>query len=269
MGPNLVDEHTFTLEDTSPVYYRSAAASDIPPLYLHGIPTSSDDWLPFLERSGGIAPDLIGYGRSGKGGQLDFSLDGLVGFIEQLLDHIGVERVSMVAHQWGAAVAALFAARHPDRVTRITALDPVALIDGFGWPTVARYWRRPIVGELLMGATTKWMLARALRRGALSADAWPDARINSVWEQFDQGTQRAILNLNRTTAPRALEPTLPRIKVPVLVVWGERDPWLDPALADAYGSRLQDATVERVDAGHWPWLDRPELIDRVASLAGP
>ena len=66
-----VDEHTFHLDD-SPVYYRSAEAPGVPKVYLHGIPTSSDDWLEFLGRTGGLAPDLIGFGRSGKGGHLDY-----------------------------------------------------------------------------------------------------------------------------------------------------------------------------------------------------
>jgi pimeloyl-ACP methyl ester carboxylesterase len=57
-----VDEHTINL-DESPVFYRSAEAPDVPVLYLHGIPTSSDDWIEFLARTGGIAPDLIGFGR--------------------------------------------------------------------------------------------------------------------------------------------------------------------------------------------------------------
>ena len=51
------------------------------PLYLHGIPTSSDDFVPFLERTGGVAPDLIGFGRSGKGGHLDYSIDGHADFV--------------------------------------------------------------------------------------------------------------------------------------------------------------------------------------------
>ena len=55
-----VDEHTISLDD-SPVYYRSAkAVTGAPPLYLHGVPTSSDDWTEFLARTGGLAPDLIG-----------------------------------------------------------------------------------------------------------------------------------------------------------------------------------------------------------------
>jgi pimeloyl-ACP methyl ester carboxylesterase len=265
----LVDEHTITLGEAGPVYYRTAPAAGVPTLYLHGIPTSSDDWAPFLERTGGIAPDLIGFGRSSKGGHLDYSLDGLATFVEQLLDELGVDRVDLVAHQWGAAVGAVFAARHPDRVARITALQPLPLIEGFGWPRLVHWWRRPAIGELLMGATTRRMLGRELRRGAISADAWTPERVAAVWEQFDQGTQRAILRLHRGTAESALESVLGSLQMPVLIVWGDRDPWLAPKLADAYAARLADATVERCDAGHWPWLDRPELVERVAAAAAP
>jgi len=260
-----VDEHTFT-SDRGPVHYRSAPAAGVPPLYLHGIPTSSKDWLPFLERGGGIAPDLIGFGRSSKAGHLDYSLDGLATFVEELLDELGVERVNLVAHQWGAAAGVWFAARRPERVTRITVFDPLPLIDGFRWPRIARWWRGRLAGELLMGATTRRILARALRRGSLTPGAWSDQRLRCVWDQFDQGTQRAILRLHRVTAPSALEGVLGELRVPVLVVWGERDPWLGPELAGPYAAHIANATVERVDAGHWPWLDRPELVERVAAL---
>ena len=62
-----------TLGGPIPVFWRSAPATGggATPLYLHGVPTSSDDWVPFLERTGGIAPDLPGFGRSGKPGYLE------------------------------------------------------------------------------------------------------------------------------------------------------------------------------------------------------
>jgi pimeloyl-ACP methyl ester carboxylesterase len=110
------------------------------------------------------------------------------------------------------------------------------------------------------------MLARALRRGCTEDRAWSQERLAAVWEQFDQGTQRAILRLHRSAAASELEPILPRLEAPVLIVWGERDPWFGPELAGAYASRLPRATLERVDAGHWPWLDRPALVERLAEL---
>jgi pimeloyl-ACP methyl ester carboxylesterase len=272
-----VDEHTVYLDD-SPVYYRSADPAGMPTLYLHGIPTSSDDWLDFLARTGGIAPDLVGFGKSGKGGHLNYSLPGLAAFVERFLIHAGIDEVQIVGQDWGAAVALTFAGHRPDRVRRLILLNPPPLLGGFEWPKVVRLWRTRVVGELVMGATTKALLARALRRGTVRRDGWPDARVAAVWSQFDQGTQRAILRLVRSAGddmvgsggPHGEEvagggaPSQPRHPV---IIWGEEDPWYPPALADAYADRLPGATVERVaGAGHWPWLDRPEVVDRVASL---
>ena len=276
-----VDEHTFQLDD-SPIYYRSADAPGMPKLYLHGIPTSSDDWVECLARTGGIAPDLIGFGRSGKGGHLDYSLDGLADFVDRFLAHVGVNGfLQVVAHDWGAAVALTFARRHVGRVRRLVILNAPPMLPGFEWPRLFRLWRTPLAGELLMGATTKRLLARTLRRGSVRPDAWPDGRIAAVWQQFDQGTQRAILRLVRSAAddvigdggprrpegPGADGPPPSEDGTETTIVWGEQDPWYPPALPDAYAARLPGATVERVaGAGHWPWLDRPEVVDRVAAL---
>jgi pimeloyl-ACP methyl ester carboxylesterase len=265
-----VDEHTIYL-DESPVFYRSAAppVPGTPALYLHGIPTSSDDWVQFLARTGGIAPDLIGFGRSGKGGHLDYSVAGLTQFLERFLVEIQVERVKLVAHDWGAAVGLALAARHPERVERLVLVNPPPILDGFELPRLVRLWRTALLGEGLMGATTRGMLARALRRGSVRDDAWPDTRVAAVWDQFDQGTQRAILRLVRDARPASHQTTLapPLINAPALIIWGDRDPWYAPPVADAYAARLPGAKVERLpDAGHWPWLDRPDLVDRVAAF---
>ena len=64
-------------------------AGGAPVLYLHGVPTSADDWLPFLERTGGIAPDLPGFGRSGKPASFDYSIPGYDRWLEAFLDHAG------------------------------------------------------------------------------------------------------------------------------------------------------------------------------------
>jgi pimeloyl-ACP methyl ester carboxylesterase len=279
-----VDEHTIQLDD-SPIYYRTAEPMpDVPPLYLHGIPTSSDDWIEFLATTGGIAPDLIGFGRSSKGGHLDFSLDGLTDFVEDLLSHLGVREVRIVGHDWGGAVGLKLAGRNPGRVRRLVLCNTPPLIEGFEWPLTARLWRTRWVGELAMGATSKWVLARALRRGAVRPDAWSRARIDAIWGQFDQGTQRAILRLVRSAQDEVIGGGGPagdgggrsaghdggedaKAAAPIAVIWGEADPWYPPALGDAYAARLPGASIERIPgAGHWPWLDRPEVVERVAAL---
>src|SRR5204862_101881 len=83
-----------------------------PVLYVHGVPTSSDDWIPFPERTGGVAPDLPGFGRSGKRGDLDYTMEGYERFLEAFLELVELDRVRLVVHDWGA-VGLLWAMRFP------------------------------------------------------------------------------------------------------------------------------------------------------------
>ena len=173
------------------VHYRQAGEAPI--LYLHGVPTHSHDWVPFLERTGGIAPDLPGFGRSAKPAEFDYSIPGYDRFLEAFVDQLGLERFSLVLHDWGSVGLAL-AQRFPERVERLVLFSVVPFVPGFRWHRVARGWRTPVVGELLMGATTRWGLRRELPAGL--ADA--------AWDTFDHGTQRAILKLYRSAPSEVL-----------------------------------------------------------------
>ena len=265
-----VGEHTAEI-DGQPVFWRSAEgdpARGAPVLYVHGVPTSGEDWVPFLARTGGLAPDLPGFGRSGKGGHLDYSIEGIAAFVERFLDEVvRVERARLVVHDWGAA-ALLFAARHPERIERLVLLDAVPLLPGYRWHRIARIWRRPLLGELAMGLTTRAVLRRALEPAF--AGPVPPVFVESIWRRFDQGTQRAILRLYRSAPEERLATALndfSRIAAPTLVGCGALDPYIPARFADLYAARLPEAQVWHVDgAGHWPWLDRPEVIDRVASF---
>jgi pimeloyl-ACP methyl ester carboxylesterase len=263
-------DHTAEL-DGQPVFWRSApspSADRAPVLYVHGVPTSSDDWLPFLQRTGGLAPDLPGFGRSGKGGQNDYSLEGIATFVERFLDEVvDVERVRLVVHDWGAAALA-FAQRHPQRIERLVAIDAVPLLPGYRWHRVARLWRTPVLGELAMGLTVRATLARALRPAF--AGPVPPEFVAAAMRHFDQGTQRAILRLYRSAPEPLLAASgsgLSSLTAPALVVWGALDPYIPARFADRYAAELPQADVVHVeDAGHWPWLDRPDLIDRIATF---
>ena len=233
---------------------------DAPILWMHGVPTSGEDWAPFLRRAGGVAPDLPGFGRSSKRGDGDFTLDGYARFTGALVDALGLERVSLVVHDWGGAALA-WAAAHPERVEKLVVLNAVPLLPGYRWHRMARLWRTRVIGELAVGATTGFALRRALPAGVGEVAA----------RGFDQGTQRAILRLYRSAPPERLAAAgrdLGRLAgVPSLVVWGARDPYIQTSFAHRYADALGGAEVDvREGAGHWPWIDDPGVVGTVADF---
>jgi pimeloyl-ACP methyl ester carboxylesterase len=256
--------------DGLPVFWRSAPApgTDVP-LYIHGVPTSSDDWPEFLSRTGGLALDLPGFGRSGKPGSLRYTIEEYDAFIERFLDHLGIERVRLVMHDWGV-VGLAFGQRLPERVTRVVVINAVPFLPGYRWHRTARIWRTPLLGELAMGTTTGFVLRQLSRESNATPGPMPQEWIDGVMAHLDQGTQRAILRLYRSSPSQRLAEAgrgLARLEVPALVVWGLRDPYIPARFARAYAEALPQAELlELPDAGHWPWLDRPDMIERVAEF---
>jgi pimeloyl-ACP methyl ester carboxylesterase len=149
-------------------------------------------------------------------------------------------------------------------------VDAVPFLPGYRWHRTARIWRTPVLGELAMGTTNRFVLRQLSREGNATPGPMPDEWIDSVLEHFDQGTQRAILRLYRSSPPAVLEAAgagLGRLEMPALVVWGMKDPYLPGRFAREYARALGGAELlELPDAGHWPWLDRPDAIQRIADF---
>jgi pimeloyl-ACP methyl ester carboxylesterase len=256
------EEHTEQLDD-QPVFWRSAPVADggTPIVYLHGVPTNADVWAPFLERTGGIAVDLPGFGRSGKRGDLDYTVPGYTAWFARFLELVDVDGpLRLVCEDWGAAGLG-WAQDWPDRIQRLVLISPVPLLPDYRWHRLARIWRARGLGELSMGLAERPVLRRLL----------PAPLVDLVSEHLDQGTQRAILDLYRWADPERLAACgarLSSITAPALVVWGERDPYIPVSFASAYAAALGgpvDVDV-RPGAGHWPWLDDPAVVDHVVEF---
>ena len=242
-------------------------------VYLHGVPHSGAMWQPFIERMGGDAPDLPGFGSTDKPASGDYTFRGLERWVTEYT--AGMDRFSLVMHDWGS-VGLLAAMQRPEAIERLVIINAVPLLPGYRWHPIARAWRRPVVGELVMGSSTKWGF-RQLAKMQGKTEVPPetvDANIDEIWSHFDHGTQRAILRLYRSAPEDVLAGAgkdLGAIKAPVLVVWGDKDPYLPTRFAHDYAEALGgSAEVDVVaDAGHWPWFEKPAVIDRVSDfLAG-
>lgn len=261
-------EHTGEAGGWGCRWLESPWSGDTPVVYVHGVPNTAHQWRPFLELTGGLAPDLPGFGQSAKPAAFDYSIAGLSGWLRSFLAERGVERYSLVAHDWGAAALAL-AQAEPERLERLVLLDAVPLLEGYEWHKLARQWRRPLVGEMAMGFTFKYITRRLLRLP--DGSEFPAGELDDIWKHFDHGTQRAILRLYRSAPPAALAAAgarLGAIECPALVVWGDQDAYLPEQFAHEYAAALGGpAEVEIVaGAGHWPWIGRPEVVDRVAAF---
>jgi pimeloyl-ACP methyl ester carboxylesterase len=233
------------------------------------VPTGSWEWTAFLERTGGVAPDLPGFGRSDKPAHFPYSIEGYDRFLEAFSASLGLERFSLVVHDWGGAALA-FAQRFPDRIERLVVFSCVPLLPGYRWHRIARIWRTPLLGELFMGFSTRWGFKYLSREANVSPGPLPDEFIDAFWPHFDHGTQRAILKLYRSAPEEALARAgrrLGELRCPALILWSTKDPYIPAEFGQAYAEALGDeARLEMVEAGHWPWLDRPELIERSAAF---
>jgi pimeloyl-ACP methyl ester carboxylesterase len=242
-------------------FWRQAGEARI--LYVHGNPNNSDLWMPFLERAGGVAMDIPGFGRSAKPGHFDYSIDGYGRWLAAFRTHLGWEHYRLLVHDWGG-VGLATAQSEPELVERLAIVNAVPFLPGYRWHRFARIWRTPVLGELFQGTTTRWALTRFL-------PGMPDDFIDSIWDHYDHGTQRAVLKLYRSAPPEVLAQAgqrLGEISAPALVVWGGDDQYLPKRFAFDYGEALGgETTVEIVDgAGHWPWIDRPQLVDRLCDF---
>jgi pimeloyl-ACP methyl ester carboxylesterase len=255
------------------VQWRKAPATgDIPVLYVHGVPTGSWDWLPYLERIGGVAPDLPGFGSSAKPADFDYSIDGYTDWLEAFVDSVGLGRFSLVVHDWGGLALAL-AQRRPERIERLVLHTCVPLLPGYRWHWVARIWRTPGLGEAFMATSSKPAFRLISRQSNVTPGPLPEAFIERFWPDFDRGTRRAILRLYRSAPPDVLARAgtrLGELRCPALILWPTQDPYIGVEFGQRYADALGGPTELEIieNAGHWTWLDRPDVIDKaVAFLA--
>ena len=128
----------------------------------------------------------------------------------------------------------------------------------------------PVVGPIAVGSGWKPILRLISRRASATPGPMPKPFVESAAEGFDLGTERATRLLLRNSPPDVLARAgaqLGAITAPALVVWGERDRWIPARFGSGYAAALGDATLELVpDAGHWPWIDRPEVGARIVEF---
>lgn len=227
--------------------------------------------------------DLRGTGNSAvPADPSTYRCDRQVDDVEALRVHLGLDRLDLLAHSAGAALALLYATRHPDRVAGLVLVTPSPRVVGL---EVSDADRRE-VAELRRGEPWFAEAFAAFERiwaGAATEGDW--AAITPFtygrWDDVARtGDARAEAQRNADAAaryyadgvfdPTAVRSALTRLAAPVRLVAGEVDVALPPSRAADYAALFPIAElVVQPGAGHFPWLDDPGAFVRTAVASRP
>jgi pimeloyl-ACP methyl ester carboxylesterase len=222
-----------------------------------------------------VAPDQRGYNLSDKpGGVQSYGIDRLADDVLGLADALGRRRFAVVGHDWGAVLAWHLAARNPERVERAVVLNGPhpATMRAHTLRNPSQAFRSWYVGFFQLPLLPEWMLRAAdfaALRGAMRATARPGtfsiedfALYRAAWAQ--DGALTAMLNWYRALPGYSGSVRTGSIRVPVRVIWGDRDVALDAGLAEA-GLALceQGEAFHLAGATHWVQHEEPERVNHL------
>ncbi|HET8594804.1 MAG TPA: alpha/beta fold hydrolase [Intrasporangium sp.] len=246
-------------------------------LFIHGLLGSNHNWLHLVQALEGrhrvIIPDLFGHGASEKP-MGDYSLGAHAATLRDLLDRLGIDRVTLVGHSLGGGIALQFCYLFPDRVDRLVlvasgglgrAVSPLlraATLPGAEWvlPVIASEWVRSRVESV--GRTVAGLGWRA------------PADVQEAWRGFtslsDAESRRAFLATTRAVVDPggqtvSAHDRLPMAAgIPTLIVWGTRDRIIPTWHALAAHEAIPRSRIELFEgAGHFPHLDEPDRFARL------
>ena len=236
----------------------------VPVVLIHGSNGSLQVWDDWARELGAdarvISVDLPGHGLTGSWPRDEYTVEAYADFIEVLIDNLHLDKVVLVGHSLGGAVAWTFAATRPDRVIQLV------LVDSAGYPRqddevplMTRLARTPVLGDIGIYFKPESLVRRSLRDAyADPAQATPE-RIKRMAElQRFPGNREATLQRARTQ--ELLDPTpLRRMDVPTLILWGGKDRWVPAADAFRFQNAIKGATLEIFgNLGHNPMEEDPK-----------
>lgn len=224
---------------------------------LHGFPTSAHLWrdlAPLLApRFRTIAPDLIGYGDSGKPSTAPLDIEAQARYVGELLDELDVTEFAAVGHDLGGGVAQVLALE--GGVRSLVLVDSAA-------PGVPNRLRRASFDASGVDAASVEAYVRDHFDGGMSRRArLSDQDIEEFirpWRQDPSALERAARDADAHGGPSVAE-GLKALDIPTLVLWGEDDPYRPSELAEQLWELLPDASIALLPGcSHYVMEDAPE-----------
>jgi pimeloyl-ACP methyl ester carboxylesterase len=230
-------------------------------ILLHGLPSQSLTWtglIPPLAENGirAIAPDWIGFGNSSKPEPRDFAYtpDAFIKAFDELLDSLSLDRVSLVVQGFLGTVGIQYALRYPDRVDKLVILNaPLTTSAKLPWKILQM--GLPVAGEMLVQDPLS--VERTLEAGCKCTieDKYLEAYRKPYLKSSAPGRTllATIHKLKLAAVLNEISTGLPKLDLPIQIIWGINDPWLDLAQAQTCVKSLQQGELVTLPtAAHYP-----------------
>ena len=251
-------------------------------LCLHGFPEHSYSWrfqLPMLADMGYVAwaPNLRGYGNSSRPtGMGAYAIENLMEDVASLIDASGKDEVTLIAHDWGAVIAWLFAIRQIRPLNKLVVCNvphPATLSSELSWAQIKRSWygfffQLPVLPERYMSRNDGIGLRYMMRAGAIDRSNF-SKEVGQVYYRnaMRPGVLTAMINYYRAYylgggLRRQRKLGFKTIEAPTLMLWGEADTALSKESTYGTESWVQDYRVRYLPyVSHWVQQEQPEAVN--------
>ena len=249
---------------------------------LHGFPEHSYSWryqLPLLARLGyrAWAPNQRGYGKSYRPeGVESYHIDKLVEDVGLLYDASGATSLTILAHDWGAVIAWVFAIKETRPLENLIIMNvphPAAAMMHRSIRQLFRSWymfffQIPKLPELLLGRLAGKPVGDAILRSARDESMFPEDVLDVYRNNAaEPGALTAMINYYRALFKfRGLEPygqaDVATIQTRTLMIWGEDDVALGKELTYKTDQFVNDLTIRYLPGvSHWVQQEAPEPVN--------
>jgi non-heme chloroperoxidase len=234
---------------------------------LHGYSDSWPSYRPLMTAlSAGhrvIALSMRGHGESSKP-ESGYSISAFAADVIAAMDVLGIGEATVVGHSMGSLIAARVAMMHPERVTRLVLIGAFATLNGNA--VVEAFWRDEVAH---LSDPVDPDFARSFQMASLAGPVDPRLIDGAVAESLRlpasvwKGVLRALLDDNHTNRLR-------EIRVPALIIWGDRDVFSDRAEQERLAHEIPDARlVIHAGVGHAPhWENAGRVAADMTAFLG-
>lgn len=260
-----------TLPDGARAHYRDRGPRDGEVLLLiHGSNASLFTWEPWTARLDDkfrvIAVDMPGHGLTGAVPNHDYSQEGMVKFVKEFADRLGLEKFALGGNSMGGGIAARFAEEYPDRVDHLILVDAAGMPskEGDRIPLAFRIARIPVLNQLILHITPRALVVEGLNDAIVRKSIVTDEMIDSYWDFARmEGTREATAMRFALPKDSDVKDHISAIKAPALILWGEQDHLIPVAAAHAFHAAIPGSKlIVYPGTGHIPM---EEVADQSAA----